>query len=91
MALGPLLSQDLGVKCSGGKFGRKSHQKTLQLLGVAAPKSWNGIGCLEKFRLKIRFYPQMEKIDACVWWVHILGLRCRPNKVPHHTFIPYQY
>ena len=46
---------------------------------------------LEIFWLKIRIYPQMRKIDVCAWWVHILGVGCRQNKLPYHTCIPYKY
>ncbi len=48
-------------------------------------------GCLDKILPKSRVYPQMEKIEGCAWWVHILGVGRGPSKVPYHTLMPYQY
>ena len=48
-------------------------------------------GGLEKNLPKFRNNPQMEKMGDCAWWVHILGVGRRPNKVPYHTSTPYKY
>ena len=48
-------------------------------------------GCLENFLPKSRVYPQMEKIEGCAWWVHILGLWSWENKLPYHISMLYKY
>ena len=78
-------------------FCPKLHQNIVWVLGSPFRKSWTGICTHQAHRgswkilAKIVKNPQMEKIDGCAWWVHILGVGCGPNKVPYHTFIPYKY
>ena len=97
MTLGPLFPQDLGVKFSKNFLAQNCIKRHFRYL-LFPPQKVGSVyapirhtGCLENFLPKSRVYTQMEKLGGCAWWVHILGVGRGPNKVPYHTFMPYQY